>query len=107
MKFYQTNSTAVAAAKASIRSAKAYRFEANPRLPSQKQPPRGRRRVDPLADVFDAEVVPMLEASHGLRPAVIYEEIMRRHPDLASGVRRTLERRKLVGTTETVETVLS
>lgn len=35
----------------------------------------------------------MLEASPGLRPIAIYEEIMRRHPDLASGVRRTLERR--------------
>lgn len=35
----------------------------------------------------------MLEASPGLRAVAIYEEIMRRHPDLASGVRRTLERR--------------
>lgn len=93
MKFRQTNSTAVSAAKASISPATAYRLQADPRLPSQKQSPRGRRRVDPLADIFDAEVVPMLEASPGLRPVAIYEEIMRRHPDLASGVRRTLERR--------------
>lgn len=93
MKFRQTNSTTVAAAKASISPATAYRLEADPRLPSQKQSSRGRRRVDPLADIFDAEVVPMLEASPGLRPVAIYEEIMRRHPDLASGVRRTLERR--------------
>ncbi|MCL4154529.1 UNVERIFIED_CONTAM: hypothetical protein GTU68_019852 [Idotea baltica] len=93
MKFRQTNSTAVSAAKASISPATAYRLQADPRLPSQKQSPRGRRRVDPLADIFDAEVVPMLEASPGLRPVAIFEEIMRRHPDLASGVRRTLERR--------------
>ena len=93
MKFRQTNSTAVAAAKASISSATAYRIEADPRLPSQKKSSRERRRPDPLADIFDAEVVPMLESSPGLRPVAISEEIMRRHPDLASGVRRTLERR--------------
>lgn len=93
MKFRQTNSTAVAAAKASISLATAYRLEADPRLPSLKKPSRGRRRPDPLADIFDAEVVPMLEASPGLRAVAIFEEIMRRHPDLTSGVRRTLERR--------------
>jgi hypothetical protein len=35
MKFRQTHSTAVAAAKASISIATAYRMEADPRLPSQ------------------------------------------------------------------------
>lgn len=93
MKFRQTNSTAVAAAKASISLATAYRLEADARLPSQKKPPRKRRRPDPLADIFDAEVVPMLEASPGLRAVAVFEEMMRRHPKLANGTRRTLERR--------------
>ena len=67
MKFRQTNTTAVAAAKASISMATAYRIEKDPRLPSQKKAPRGRRRPDPLADIFDAEIVPMLKAAAGIR----------------------------------------
>jgi hypothetical protein len=93
MKFRQTHSVTAAASKAAISVATAYRIEQDPRLPSQKQTPRERRRPDPLADVFDAEVVAMLEASPGLRPIAIFEEMMRRHPELGSGIRRTLERR--------------
>ncbi len=93
MKFRQTNITAVAAAKASISTATAYRLEKDSRLPSQKKAPRGSRRSDPLADIFDAEVVPLLEAAPGIRPVAIFEETMRRHPELGDGVRRTLERR--------------
>ena len=44
MKFRQTDTPAVAAAKASISTATAYRIEKDPRLPSQKKAPRGRRR---------------------------------------------------------------
>ena len=35
----------------------------------------------------------MLEASPGLRPVAILEELLRRHPELGAGIRRTLERR--------------
>lgn len=93
MKFRTTDGTAVAAAKASISTATAYRIEKDPRLPSQKREPRGRRRPDPLGDLFESEVVPMLKAAPGLRPVAIFEEMMRRHPDLGDGIRRTLERR--------------
>lgn len=93
MKLRQTHATAVAAAKASISVATAYRIEKDPRLPSQKQVPRQRRRPDPLADIFDTEVVPLLKAAPGIRPVAIFEEMMRRHPDLGGGIRRTLERR--------------
>jgi hypothetical protein len=93
MKFRQTDAPLVAAAKAAFSGATAYRFEADPRAPSQKLKARDRRRPDPLADIFDAEVVPMLEASPGLRAVAIFEEIRRRHPELAEGVRRTMERR--------------
>jgi hypothetical protein len=93
MKLKQTHSTAVAAAKASISLATAYRIEKDPRLPSQKTAPRGRRRADPLADIFDMEVVPLLKASPGIRPVAIFEEMLRRHPELGTGIRRTLERR--------------
>jgi len=93
MKFRQTTSAAAAAAKASISIATAYRIEKDPRLPSQRKAPRERRRPDPLGDIFKAEVVPMLQASPGLRSVAIFEEMIRRHPELGGGIRRTLERR--------------
>ena len=93
MKFRHTDAPPVAAAKASISAATAYRFEQDRRLPSHKEKARGRRRPDPLAEFFDTEVVPMLKASPGLRAIAIFEEMQRRHPDLSPGVRRTMERR--------------
>ena len=44
MKSRQTNGPAIAAAKAGFSTATAYRIDTDPRLPSQKQTPRGRRR---------------------------------------------------------------
>ena len=49
--------------------------------------------TDPLAEIFDAEVVPLLKAAPGVRPVAVFEEMMRRHPELPPGVRRTIERR--------------
>jgi hypothetical protein len=93
MKFRQTDVPPVAASKASISAATAYRFEHDHRLPSHHERTRGRRRPDPLANFFDIEIVPMLKAAPGLRAVAIFEEMQRRHPDLSAGVRRTLERR--------------
>ena len=52
MTLRSTHSVAVAAAKAGISQATGYRLQADPILPSQKKAPRGRRRPDPLADIF-------------------------------------------------------
>ncbi len=93
MKFRQTETVAVAAAKASMSAATAYRIQSDPRLPSTKAQPRERRRPDPLGAIFEQEVVPMLAAAPGLRPIAIFEEMIRRHPELGAGIRRTLERR--------------
>ena len=93
MKSRQSHVPAIAAAKAGFSTATAYRIETDPRLPSQKQRPRGRRRPDPLAGVWDSEIVPMMEAAPGIRAVAIFEEICRRHPGVGPGVRRTLERR--------------
>ncbi|MCW2356410.1 hypothetical protein M2239_004584 [Bradyrhizobium elkanii] len=93
MKYRQTDSPPVAAAKASFSTSTAYRIEQDRRLPSQKKAPRGRRRPDPLARVFETEIVPMLKAAPGVRPVTIFEELLRRHPELGAGIRRTLERR--------------
>jgi transposase InsO family protein len=93
MNMRRKHSPAISAAKAGFSTAAAYRFEKDPRLPSQKKPHRERRRPDPLAGVWDNEVVPMLKAAPGLRPVAVFEELCRRHPELGAGTRRTLERR--------------
>ena len=92
MTLKKTDTIEVAAAKAGLSRATGYRLAADPR-PSAEKKPRGRRRPDPLADIFDTEVVPILETSPGIRPVGVFEELMRRHPELDPGVRRTLERR--------------
>jgi hypothetical protein len=89
----QTNPARIAAAKSGFSGASAYRLERDPRLPSAKKAPRERRRPDPIALVWDSEIVPLLKAAPGLRSVAIFEEIQRRHPELGGGVRRTIERR--------------
>src|SRR5271165_1390196 len=93
MSYRQTRDAAVAAAKAGFSTATGYRIENDPRLPSQKKAPRGRRRPDPLADVWDSEIVPILKTTPGIRAIAVLEEIRRRHPEIGPGIRRTLERR--------------
>lgn len=75
MKLRQDNSTEVAAAKASISSATAYRIESDPRLPFQKKQPRSRRRPDSLEHIFETEVVPLLKAAPGIRAVAVYDEM--------------------------------
>jgi hypothetical protein len=89
----KTHSPEAAAAKAGFSTATAYRLEADSRPPSQKKAPRGRRRPDPLAAYWDAEIVPILKAAPGVRVIGVLQELRRRHPDLNRNIRRTLERR--------------
>src|SRR5262249_22555190 len=93
MSFRQVETPTVAAAKAGFSAATAYRIEQDPRLPSQKKSPRGRRRPDPLAEVWDSEIVPLFKSAPGLRPVAIFAETRRRHPEIGVSVRRTQERR--------------
>jgi transposase InsO family protein len=93
MKSRLTVKKPAAAAQAAMSLRTAYRIENDPRLPSQMPRPRSRRRPDPLIAIFDAEIVPMLEAAPGLRPIAVFEEMQRRHPELPERVRRTMERR--------------
>ena len=76
---------ALAAARAGFSTATAYRIEADPGRSSEKRKPRGRRRPDPLAGIFEEEIVPLLEANPGLRAVALYEEMMRCHPELHRG----------------------
>ena len=93
MTFRQHHAVPIAAAKTGFSQSTAYRIEQDPRLPSTKKTSRGRRRPDPLDGLWDEEIVPMLEASPGLRAVAVFDEMQRRHTDLDPGVRRTLERR--------------
>src|SRR6202521_4149372 len=93
MSLRRNHSPAIAGAKAGFSTSAAYRFEKDPRLPTQKKAHRERRRADPFVDVWEKEVLPMLRAAPGLRPIAVFEELCRRHPELGSGTRRTLERR--------------
>ena len=90
-----THTQQTAAAKAGISVASARRIEKTPRPACAGHEPRDyRTRADPLADIWDQEVVPMLEASSKLRPVTIYHELCRRFPDkIDHAVRRTIERR--------------
>jgi len=93
MKLRLTKTLPVAAAQAAISVATAYRIQHDPRLPSDKKAPRERRRPDPLVDIFEAEVVPLLLSAPSIRPVAIFDELRRRHAELDPSVRRTLERR--------------
>ena len=81
MKLRTKHRPSVAAAKAGISTATAYRLESDPQLPSQRPTVRSRRRPDPLAGIFDEEVVPLLQQTPDLRAVTIFEELLRRHPE--------------------------
>ncbi len=89
----QKHSVPVAAARSGFSPSTGYRIEADPRPPSEKKAKHERRRPDPLEGIFAEEVVPMLRSAPGLRPVGILRELCKRHPELGSGIRRTLERR--------------
>ena len=93
MNLRRTHIRQTAAAKAGFSASTGARLDADPRIPSQKRQPRGRRRVDPLEPFWDSEIVPLLEAAPGLRPITILHEMRRRHAGFSHDRRRTLERR--------------
>src|SRR3954454_13052084 len=74
MDLRRTHTRQAAAAKAGFSATTGARLDADPQLPSQKQEPRGRRRPDPLAAVWDSEIIPLLEAMPALRPISILAE---------------------------------
>ena len=93
MKFRQIDTVPIAAAKSGFSSSSAYRIDDDRHRSPHEKAPRLRRRPDPLAGIWENEIVPILQAAPGLRPIAIFEEILRRHPQIGGGVRRTLERR--------------
>jgi len=90
MNLRRTHTRETAAAKAGFGASTGGRLDADPRMPSQKRTPRGRRRPDPLAEYWESEIVPMLLASPGLRPITVLGEMQRRHAGFSDVLRRTL-----------------
>lgn len=83
-----------AAAKTGISVSSARRIESSVMLPSQRPPRHWRTRYDPLSEIWDAEVVPMLNGAPTLMAVTVLEELQRRHPErLSESVLRTLQRR--------------
>jgi transposase InsO family protein len=88
------HSQEAAAAKTGISVASARRLESAVSLPSQRPPRHWRTRADPLTEVWNSEVVPMLEGAPSLMAVTLLEELQRRHPDrFGDAVLRTLQRR--------------
>ncbi len=90
------HSQKIAAAKSGFSASTGSRIDHDPRLPSHKSRERrhGGGKPDPLAGLWDEEIVPLLAATPGLRPIAVLEEMQRRHPERDLGAaRRTLERR--------------
>jgi hypothetical protein len=83
---------AAAAARISVRSAR--RIESNQLQPQVNQP-RGRTRVDPLAGVWQEELVPLLlQREPALTPITLLEHLPRQKPDVDwIPLQRTLQRR--------------
>jgi len=83
-----------AAARAGISERSARRIDDNDALPSQRPSRSWRTREDPLTEVWDAEVVPLLRTDSLLNAVTLLEELQRRHPDqYDTSVLRTLQRR--------------
>ena len=88
-------SQATAAAKAGFSERSARRLQKAGKPPSgRRQPRRYRTREDPLATVWECDLVPLLEASPTLQATSLLSELQRRYPeDYPDSLLRTLQRR--------------
>lgn len=84
----------VAAAKAGVSVRSGRRIERSEALPSQRAIRSWRTRADPLAQVWDQELVPLLRQAPGLTAVTLLEELERRYPGrFPTAMLRTLQRR--------------
>ena len=90
----KTLSQQAAAIKTGISVSSARRLERRVSLPSQRAPRHWRTRIDPLNEVWDSEIAPLLEHTPGLMAVTVLEELQRRYPGhFGQSVLRTLQRR--------------
>lgn len=96
MRLNKTHRRKTAAAMAGFSASTASRLDKDPRLPSQKKGDRrhGGGKPDPFEEIWDSDIVTMLEKAPGLRPVTILNDLCLRYPDKdLMSARRTLERR--------------
>ena len=91
----QRHSQRVAAARAGFSERTGRRIDAAPRLPSQRQPERGRTVPDPLAAVWGPVLLPILERDPAVQAVTLLRHLQMIDTDTFPDdrVRRTLERR--------------
>ena len=83
----------LAAAKAGISERSARRIESAVTLPSQNPRRYWRSRPDPFADVWEAEIVPLLKSAPKLMAVTLLRKLQDDHPDrFPDGMVRTLQR---------------
>lgn len=90
----KTLTQVAAAARAGISERSARRIDETDALPSQREARSWRTRDDPLSELWDGEVVPLLQTDVLLNAVTLLEELQRRHPgQYDTSVLRTLQRR--------------
>ena len=84
-----------AAARAGFSERTARRIDADPRPPSERKATRVRTVPDPLAEVWESELLPILERGPAVQAITLLHHLQTTHPDAFPDdrVRRTLERR--------------
>jgi hypothetical protein len=93
MKIRKNKSQELSAAKAGISERSARRIESLATLPSQTPRRYWRSRADPFADVWDAEVVPLLKGAPKLMAVTLLRKLQDDHPErFSDGALRTLQR---------------
>jgi len=93
MKIRKNKSQELAAAKAGLSERSARRIESSVTLPSRRPRRHWRSRADPFADVWDAEVVPLLKGAPKLMAVTLLRKLQDDHPErFGDGVLRTLQR---------------
>jgi hypothetical protein len=90
----QGRSQKAAAAKASLSERSARRIDKGELIPTPIRQRTYRTRKDPLADVWEVELVPLLERDSELLPATLLDYLCEKYPhQFDSTVQRTLQRR--------------
>jgi hypothetical protein len=90
----QGETQAAASAKAGLSQRTGRRIETG-EVPALEQTPRHwRTRKDPFTEVWDGEVVPLLEKQPALNAITLFEDLQDRHPGkYPNGCKRTFQRR--------------
>ena len=93
MKIRKNNTQQLAAAKAGITERSGRRIENSVTLPSQHPRRYWRSRPDPFVEVWDSEVLPLLQRTPELMAITLLRKLQDDHPDrFPDGMLRTLQR---------------